>query len=98
MSTFNSMVGPHLLNTMAGPQLLNSMVGPHLLNTMVGPKFLDTMVGPHLLNTMVGPKFLDTMVGPQLNLFQNLPNSQPFSSWQDVIHTSALYPVWVLLW
>ena len=57
------------------------------------------MVGLQLLNTMVGPQLLHTMVGPHLNLFQNLPNSQPISSGHEVIHTPAPFSVcFFFLW
>ena len=39
-------------------------------------------------------QLLNIMVGTQLNLFQNLPNSQPISSEHDIIHTPASFPVW----
>ena len=45
------------------------------------------VVQSQFLNTMVGPQLLHAMVGTQLNLFENLPNSQPISSGHDVIHT-----------
>ena len=35
------------------------------------------MVQSHIFNCMVRLQFLNTMVGPQMNLFRNLPNSQP---------------------
>ena len=49
-------------------------------------------------NSMVRLQLLNIMVGTQLNLFQNLPNSQPISSGHDVIHTPATFPIWGLLW
>ena len=47
---------------------------------------------------VVQSQFLNTMVGIQLNLFKNLPNSQPISSGHDVIHTPTPFPVWGLSW
>ena len=55
------------------------------------------MVQSQFLNSMVRLQLLNTMVETQLNLFQNLPNSQPISSGHDVIHTPALFLVWGLL-
>ena len=92
--------GRDLQNLTAAAMVENSTLWQRTLFSapMAEAQLSACMVQSQILNCLVKLQLLNTMVRPQLNLFQNIPNSQPISSGHDVIHIPATFPVRGLLW